>query len=660
MPTPRPIVNIVTPVGMLGYGLNEEETHHALQNVLQNGAPTAIVLDSGSTDSGPEKLALGCMSAPRENYVRDLRKLIRLGRRFEVPVVFSSAGGDGSDGHVREMVGIVGEIAAEVGNESYNLKTIALYSELSKPFIHTRLSSSSITSCGAAVPALTPADIDAAPVICSQMGPEPFYDAMIANPDFDIIAGGRGYDPSPYIAFCAYASQTGFPDDSKSEKMKTLFGGFAHMGKIMECGASCARPKGNGATATVYDDGSFDIVPNDPASTCTPLSVSAHTLYEKSRPDILPGPGGWLDLTESKYEQLADGRTVRCRGAKFTFSRDAGRKYQVKLEGARIVGYRAQYMGSYHDPILINQLDLVLSTIRKYVEFQHEYTEGTWKMDWHVYGKGTVTKEGKAGEVFIIGEALAPTQELANSLVSTARVATVHVPYPGMKATAGSFAYGLGGKVELPLGPCAEFSIYHLVDLELGEERLRSERYPNGLFWQEVGVIGKGSSSTSIFASVEGGDSTTVQQQPVGRKRNITLPQDEIVDESTLPTPNTLGELASVLRSKNSGPFELTFDVMFGSEEQYRLVKGAGFLNAATIAKLWNITEEEVVWSGFFDQALAWKATIPRLFRGKVQANGGFMESDVHGSQKYLGLFDLPLPEELISNLEALKASKAS
>jgi hypothetical protein len=117
----------------------------------------------------------------------------------------------------------------------------------------------------------------------------------------------------------------------------------------MECGASCARPKGNGASATIYEDGSFDIVPNDPASKCTPLSVSAHTLYEKTRPDILSGPGGWLDLTKSTYEQLADGRTVRCRGATFTFSRDAGKPYQIKLEGAKVVGYRAQYMGSYHD-----------------------------------------------------------------------------------------------------------------------------------------------------------------------------------------------------------------------------------------------------------------------------------------------------------------------
>lgn len=114
---PRPIVNIVTPVGMLGYGLNEQETVQAILEVSRNGAPTAIVLDSGSTDSGPEKLALGTMSATRDNYVRDLTSLSRLGHRFKIPVIFGSAGGDGSDDHVREMVKILGEIAAETGNE---------------------------------------------------------------------------------------------------------------------------------------------------------------------------------------------------------------------------------------------------------------------------------------------------------------------------------------------------------------------------------------------------------------------------------------------------------------------------------------------------------------------------------------------------------------
>jgi hypothetical protein len=95
---------------MLGYGLDESQTAACIASKLRNGAPTAIILDAGSTDSGPEKLALGRMSSPRSAYVRDLTKLVRLVRRFGVPLIFSSAGGDGSDEHVQEMGDIVREI----------------------------------------------------------------------------------------------------------------------------------------------------------------------------------------------------------------------------------------------------------------------------------------------------------------------------------------------------------------------------------------------------------------------------------------------------------------------------------------------------------------------------------------------------------------------
>lgn len=62
------------------------------------------------------------------------------------------------------------------------------------------------------------------------MGPEPFLDAMTANPDFNIIVGGRAYDPSPYVAFAAFASKTQVKDTA-SLMSQRLWGGFTHMGK---------------------------------------------------------------------------------------------------------------------------------------------------------------------------------------------------------------------------------------------------------------------------------------------------------------------------------------------------------------------------------------------------------------------------------------------
>lgn len=114
--TPNPLCQIVTPIGMLGYGFDEAHLEHGIELALKVDAPTAIILDSGSTDGGPAKLALGSMTTPRSSYIRDLRKLIHAVQTYRVPLLISSAGGDGSDAHVKEFLNIVGEILSSPEN----------------------------------------------------------------------------------------------------------------------------------------------------------------------------------------------------------------------------------------------------------------------------------------------------------------------------------------------------------------------------------------------------------------------------------------------------------------------------------------------------------------------------------------------------------------
>ena len=123
--TPRPLCQIVTPVGMLGYGFNEEHTELALHQLSSSQAPTALILDSGSTDSGPSKLALGSTTCPRSSYKRDIRKLLRLSVKYKVPVLISSAGGDGTDEHVDLFMEIIREIADEDDNRQVYPETAA-------------------------------------------------------------------------------------------------------------------------------------------------------------------------------------------------------------------------------------------------------------------------------------------------------------------------------------------------------------------------------------------------------------------------------------------------------------------------------------------------------------------------------------------------------
>lgn len=217
-----------------------------------------------------------------------------------------------------------------------------------KEFVSQRLAEGSISGCGPAVPPASQEDIDATPRILAQMGPEPFIRAMEETPGFDLVIGGRAYDPAPFVAFAEYWLKKRAPTQGPTTSDR-LLGAFTHMGKIMECGGVCAIPKSSAALATMYLDGTFDVRPLDPRSRCTSLSVAAHTLYEKTRPDILHGPGGYLDLSASAYEELEDGRTVRVRGGIFHPWQAQGKPYTVKLEAARLSGFRTMYMGSVRD-----------------------------------------------------------------------------------------------------------------------------------------------------------------------------------------------------------------------------------------------------------------------------------------------------------------------
>ncbi|KAK7430475.1 hypothetical protein QQZ08_002994 [Neonectria magnoliae] len=648
----KPICQIVAPVGMLGYGLDEVLTAFELARLVPNGIPTAIILDSGSTDSGPEKLALGVTTCPRSAYVKDLTKLLRLVHTFRVPLIFGSAGGDGTDEHVRLMGEIIEEIAAKEENKDYHIKAISIFSGIDKATILQRRHAGRITGCGPCVPPLTASAVEESPRVVVQVGPEPFIDAMEAHPDFNVIIGGRAYDPAPYAAYAAFQLKQQHGDISSSD-IQERYGGFLHMGKIMECGGHCSAPKSPGAIATVYPSGVFDIRPMSPSSRCTPFSVAAHALYENARPDILRGPGGALHLQKTKYDQLEDGRTVRVSGSRYQSSKAGGSPYQFKLEGARVVGYRSMFMGSVRDHILISQIDNLLPRIKAYVTEQHAENAGKWELDFHIYGKGQSTAQGP-GELFVICEVLAQSQALATSLAAKARVAMIHGPYPGMKATAGNFAFGIGGRMEIELGPCAKFAVYHLMDLEPGEERLVLSDTSAGIKFADRLIHG----SVAVFGKGQPLLQTAAFRDSISQLRD-SLPEPKISSatfvapssqNTSVVAPRTLSDVAQTLRSKNAGPFDITIDVIFTSEAMFHSVMRSNLLSPATVARALDIAKEDIVWMGFFKPALAFKVTIPRFRAGKKAPAGSFMENDVHGSQQHLGLATLKLPTPAVSS----------
>ena len=99
-----------------------------------------------------------------------------------------------------------------------------------------------------------------------------------------------------------------------------------------------------------------------------------------------------------------------------------------------------------------------------------------------------------------------------------------------------------------------------------------------------------------------------------------------------------LWEVTQLVRSKNAGPFVLTFDIMFGDAEVYERVRDSNTISKELVARMYGQKEEDVL---FFhcDNALAIKFSIPRpIFSGDLG------DTDVYGGQQHAPLLDIEVP----------------
>ena len=100
----------------------------------------------------------------------------------------------------------------------------------------------------------------------------------------------------------------------------------------------------------------------------------------------------------------------------------------------------------------------------------------------------------------------------------------------------------------------------------------------------------------------------------------------------------TLGELAKLIRSKNAGPFNLTFDIMFEDEETYRRVLDSGAVTRESFSKIYNVPIDDITFV-HHDQARAIKISIPRpIFQCALE------DGDTYGGQQYGPLVDIVIP----------------
>ncbi|TEB05458.1 hypothetical protein Psch_02499 [Pelotomaculum schinkii] len=98
-------------------------------------------------------------------------------------------------------------------------------------------------------------------------------------------------------------------------------------------------------------------------------------------------------------------------------------------------------------------------------------------------------------------------------------------------------------------------------------------------------------------------------------------------------------ELASVVRSKNSGPYELTFDIIFKDRAAFEQARRSGVFTKELIAGLYNIDIDKVIGVVEFEAANAIKATIVRPV-----VSGALGETDVYGAQQNAPLLSIEVP----------------
>lgn len=434
-------VRILSPCGILGYGFPTAsfETGMAMK-------PDAIVVDAGSTDAGPHKLGAKTAIVSRMAAKKDLERLITAAVRNDIPLIVSSAGGSGGREHVMWTLDIVREVFAD--HQLPEVKTVVIWADIPDELIRQKMEEGKVRPLDDKVPQLDTQRLAETTGVVAQMGAEPFVRAL--NDGARIIIAGRAYDPAP---FAAVGIVNGF-DAALSY----------HMGKVLECGALCCNP---GTTkdcmiGEVYKD-SFVVYPCDEKRTCTPLSVAAHTFYEKDHPYILHGPGIVMDLSGCSFSEAGKNR-VRVSGSRLEATSD----YLIKLEGARLVAYRTFVIAGVRDPLLIGKIEQVEDLVRTSVQTQYsEIDPLSYSINFINYGINGVMGDLEPlhdipHEVCVMFEVLSSSQELSNAICASVRSTFMHYGYEGRKSTAGNLAFPFAPS-DVPFGPVYEFSVYHLM-----------------------------------------------------------------------------------------------------------------------------------------------------------------------------------------------------
>jgi hypothetical protein len=102
-----------------------------------------------------------------------------------------------------------------------------------------------------------------------------------------------------------------------------------------------------------------------------------------------------------------------------------------------------------------------------------------------------------------------------------------------------------------------------------------------------------------------------------------------------------LVDLASIIRSKNAGPFTTTIDIFFEDKANYLRVKNSALLNKALITGLYHISEQDIEGIFFVDSVCGIKISIGKQAN---MASGEPRCRDLFGAQQHTLLMEIEIP----------------
>lgn len=371
-------------------------------------------------------------------------------KRTGTPFVFSMGSGGGADVHLDKSLEVIDQIARDAG---VKLRIARISGEIDKDWLKGKLAAGVRARRSIDTPRmpeyLSVDEVDKAVKIQAQMGPEPIIQALEEG-GIDGVITGRALDVGVLSAFPLW----------KGIPKHVAF----HMAKVMECGGQCADPQipWEAVISEVDEDG-FTVRVADPEWRCSVKSVSTHGLYERENPFVERNPGGVLNVTNARYEQVD-------RGVRVTGSEWIDAPYAVKVEGAELSGFQVATVAGIRDAAMIKHLDSIQARIREQVA--ELAGDEKYSLVMHAYGRDAVMGAqeplrdvAQPHEIGLMAVVTARNEEVATRLAKIVQIRLFAQSFPDRMNTAGNTATPFQ-KLTFPLGEAYAFNIWHLVPLD--------------------------------------------------------------------------------------------------------------------------------------------------------------------------------------------------